>query len=750
MANNPINYLIGRGETLVQPITLATGGGEKAHPYTLDETIERLTQDLDLVGEAVLTLPTLACPNDEAVVAMTLHPSYLAKSFHPTRLLSQLGLRQVGSREQRIMPQKWTQKEPPSKPMVTAELFVAGKRSRLADFQSLILESRDSTIIEEYTRIEHIQPLRGNRAHDVKGDDKLPPLEVVLHADLAEFWGQSVLRGFALWCDSLGIDFSKARRQNAGGLAFIGINAPRNSLPKLADFTFLRTFRRMPKLSIRDVEMRAAQSMQTFPVTLNTEPVVDSELRAAVFDGGLHPQHEFPDYVVARDAAGLGNPVDYALQHGSQVTSAMLYGPLTNGQAPARAFAGLDHWRVIDEDGDDFELMATLDRIMDVLEQHPYDIVNLSIGPDESMLDHDVHVWTSRLDQFASSGNTLVISAAGNNGDMDEGSGLCRMQPAADGVNVLAVGAADRAGAGWARAPYSAKGPGRSPGLVKPDVLAFGGSDDELFFAADGSGTARGVTGTSFAAPSAARLGMGLKALFGAQLTPMAIKALLIHQADSGKHQQKEVGWGCLPATLDDLATCAEEEATVVYQGVLEPARFRRFFLPVPADGFGGKVQVKATFVAATAVDPEDAINYTRTGVGIAFRPKTVGHPGFYEHKGELRERSAHQTSSFFGKSAMFETEQTLRDDAQRWESVLKASRGFRWDTLDQPVFDIEHLARAHGQAAQRSEAVNYALIVTISERNGADLYNRIVRSYAGRLEAMRPQVDIPIRPRVS
>jgi hypothetical protein len=63
-------------------------------------------------------------------------------------------------------------------------------------------------------------------------------------------------------------------------------------------------------------------------------------------------------------------------------------------------------------------------------------------------------------------------------------------------------------------------------------------------------------------------------------------------------------------------------------------------------------------------------------------------------------------------------------------------------------VFDIEHLARAHGQTAHRSDAVNYALIVSIKEEGSTNLYNRIIRSYAGRLQAMRPQVEIPIRAR--
>jgi hypothetical protein len=743
----PVNYLIGRGETLVHPIDLASGGGEKAHPYSLEEALSQVSPQLSRTAQAIEELPNLATPNGEAVISITLHPSYLAKSYHPSRLLRELGLRQVGSRENRVRPRQWTQKAQPDEPLVAPELFVAGRRDRIADFA---MHTRrwltNSGLQEDFRKIEIVKPLGLERLKPVAGTDDLPPLEVILHADETEAWGEEVLRGFQRWCVALGIETGLDRRQHAGGLTFLGLHAPRQLLGELVKFSFLRTARRMPRLALRDVALRHTETDDTFEMPFRLARPVDATIRAAVFDGGLPENHPFAPVVRALDAPGVGAPVPAAVRHGSQVTSALLFGPLAEGQAPDQPFAQVDHWRVIDDEGDDFELMGTLDRIMNILEQETYQFVSLSLGPDEAMLDDDVHVWTSRLDQFASSGQALVVSAAGNNGDFDQPSGLCRVQPAADGVNVLAVGASGSQGQDWERAPYSATGPGRSPGLVKPDILAFGGSEKEPFYAIDESGRARAVSGTSLSAPAATRLGVGLRALFGSQLSPVAIKALLVHQADGRGLPQNEVGWGCLPGQLDALAVCVPGEATVVYQGLLEPSRYRRFVLPVPVDGFERTVEIRATFVAATSVDPEDAINYTRTGVGISFRPKTVGHPGFYTHKGVERERSVHQTMSFFGQSALFESEQKLRDDAQRWEAVLKAGKRFRPSTLDVPVFDIEHLARAHGQTATRTDSVSYALIVTMNEGGNSNLYNRVIRSYVGRLSTMRPQIEIPIR----
>ncbi|WP_338125545.1 hypothetical protein [Pseudomonas proteolytica] len=72
----------------------------------------------------------------------------------------------------------------------------------------------------------------------------------------------------------------------------------------------------------------------------------------------------------------------------------------------------------------------------------------------------------------------MATVAVGNDGDI---TGADRIQPPGDMVNALAVGSADTSGKKWKRASYSCIGPGRSPGYVKPDGVAFGGSDTETF-----------------------------------------------------------------------------------------------------------------------------------------------------------------------------------------------------------------------------------------------------------------------------
>lgn len=77
------NYLLGYGERLTEQILASKGGGEKTHPYTFSEARARLTPRVTEVSLSLDALPPAACPRDEAVAAITLHPTYLAKSYFP-------------------------------------------------------------------------------------------------------------------------------------------------------------------------------------------------------------------------------------------------------------------------------------------------------------------------------------------------------------------------------------------------------------------------------------------------------------------------------------------------------------------------------------------------------------------------------------------------------------------------------------------------------------------------------------------
>ena len=136
-------------------------------------------------------------------------------------------------------------------------------------------------------------------------------------------------------------------------------------------------------------------------------------------------------------------------------------------------------------------------------------------------------------------------------------------------MNVLSVGSATSAGSVWQRSIFSCIGPGRSPGFVKPDGLIFGGGVDEPFNVLDASLSLSGVEGTSVASPLALRASTSVKVQLGTSLSPLAIRALMVHRADPGSHNRAEVGWGRFEGDLERLITCDDDESLVVYQGAL-------------------------------------------------------------------------------------------------------------------------------------------------------------------------------------
>ena len=69
------------------------------------------------------------------------------------------------------------------------------------------------------------------------------------------------------------------------------------------------------------------------------------------------------------------------------------------------------------------------------------------------------------------------------------------------------------------------------------------------------------------------RLATGVRAHFGANINHLAIRALLIHTCEKGEHNHKEIGWGRVARSLDDIVLCDDDTVRVVYQGEISPAK---------------------------------------------------------------------------------------------------------------------------------------------------------------------------------
>jgi hypothetical protein len=733
------NFLLARGERLTHAVVVRGGGGPKIAPYSFAEAKKRLAPMLQEVSSALDHLPDAACPRDQAVASLILNPEYIAKSHFPTGLLRSVGLEAVGSRPKRITPEKRS-KGREVEESVTTELFLAGTRSAFRRWSEGIAEwTADRDGAEELVTIEQIgAPEPQEKLIHVEDVGKKGVFEVILHAD--EEYGESfVVPRFKQYLKTLGIEAPLAKRFYAGGLGFVELEAARGKMRDVAAFSFVRAVRPMPPLRMLRPAIRTA-GISTDTVTLPTEGPLDSKIQAAIFDGGLPPKHPLTKWAKPIDAPGVGAPDAALLKHGIGVTSAFLFGHINPALPLPRPFAGVHHYRVLDtEPGQDpFELYEVLGRLESVLNSKHYDFVNLSLGPELPIDDNEVHAWTAVLDEYLSHGKSLAIVAVGNGGQRDVATAANRIQVPADCVNALAIGSADSPDAGWVRAPYSSVGPGRSPGLIKPDLVAFGGSVARPYLVVGEKDVTKlePTGGTSFAAPATLRMATGIRAHLGTSLSPLAIRALLVHCAEPSTIPHVEVGWGRVAQDLADIAVCPDDTVRVVYEGTITASKYVRAPIPVPTEPLEGIVKIKATLCYATEVDPHHPGNYTRAGLDATFRP----------NRSKVAEKAQHAvTKSFFGKNRPTVSEEELRRDAWKWENCLHAENSYRGRSLNGPAFDIHYNARAEGKDNSKKQELRYALIISVHARRISDLYNRIVRRYQGTLEALLPVIEIPV-----
>ena len=739
MANR---FIIGRGEVLTYEIPAPKSFGVKVHPYSLDEAKKILIPEIKEIASSVEKLPALSCPEDIAVIKMTLHPSYIAKSFFPSGLLRAIALRSVGSRNVKITPRKDTSKHSLEQ-RETTQLFVAGPREYLAQFPAYALQLQANTKEAlEFSEIEILSVMTSADRIKSTSNSGINVYEVGLHL-IPDSSVESLRKSFTAYCKQCGFIARYNYEFQVGGLLFVPVEGDASGVDALAQFTLMRLIRPMPTL--RNVRPPTRGQSISVGFTLPGSQPLSNEPSVAILDGGLPDQHVLAPYIgnyfksdhTASDVTGY-------LEHGLGVTSALLFGPIEPGEQARRPYSYVDHYRVLDQlsdEEDPYELYRTLGHVEEVLLSRQYQFLNLSLGPDLSIEDNDVHAWTAVIDTLLSDGETLLTVAAGNNGERDQILEFDRVQVPADCVNALAVGATNRTNKSWARASYSARGPGRNPGRRKPDVVAFGGSAKEYFHV-----TVPGIRpelsaamGTSYSSPYVLRTAVGIRAILGEAVAPLTVKALLVHSAESpelaASANPLDIGWGQVPQDLNEIIMCGDHVARIIYQGVLRPGKFLRAPVPLPPTQLQGNVELHATFCYASPVDVQDAGTYTKAGLTITFRP----------HAGKRTPGKEAKTKSFFS-TAEFRTEQQQRNDLGKWETVLDACHTFRGSSLNGSTFDIHYNARDGGGACNAgSELVRYALVLTLIAPKHANLYDDILSSHSV-LRAIEPKVSIPLR----
>jgi len=739
------NFLLGFGERLTAKVEVPSGGGDKNPPYVFSAARSRVDGWLTTSIASFDSLSADAAPNDEVVGILTLHPRYVSKSDFPRELLEATGLRAVGSKIERVRPDRWGVEKHPDE-AYTEAIYVAGSRSQFREWHAQLpgwseTEKGAGTLthIERFGAFEASSKLRG-LTEDV---DREGVLEVVLHNS----GDQRVVEAFAVYVLRHGGEPLRKYRKDIRGLTFFPVRSSFARAEEIARYSFVRVARPMPTL--RPSSPFLVRSMPTSPrVTIPQTGPVDPTVKAVVFDGGLPTlsRAALSRWVRFIEPTGIGAADPQFENHGLAVTSALLFGQADQGTPLDTPLCSVDHVRVLDaatgENGD-VKCLDVLDRILNHLDANPtYEFINISLGPQLPVEDDDVTEWTAALDGRFAAGRAVATVATGNDGAADPDLRLNRIQPPSDGVNVLSVGSATSIGPAWRRCDYSCVGPGRSPGFVKPDGVAFGGGVAEPFNVLDSNLSLSGVQGTSFASPLVLRASASVKVQLGTTLSPLAIRALMVHRADPGSHDRSEVGWGRFEGDLERLITCDDHEALVVYQGALPVGEHLRALIPMPDFTMKGMVTLTASLVIAPEVDPEYPGAYTRSGLEVSFRP----HSGKYTERPDGNVSSHPKTRSFFCATNLYGAdESSMREAMYKWEPCLRHTKCLRASSLQDPCFDIYYHHRQGGRAVDLPQPIPYALIVSLKSRQNPELYNGTVRAYSSILVALKPRVRITL-----
>ncbi|HGY9614526.1 S8 family peptidase [Vibrio harveyi] len=703
----------------------------KKMPYQISEAKGRIYHQLEDTVKHFDDLPTLSSPDDKVVSKITLHPSFLAKSYFPKKLLAHYDFQNLGSKEVILEPEKVATEKQKGVPLSTSMYFISGTRG---SYQKLISDIQNDNLgddcesdlikLEEISFFDADEKITEDALSQVSHEQAY---EVVLHASREN---QEIISSFGTYIETLGGTFFHQQARTIKGLTFCFVSIDSKLVTELAKFVYVRVVRIVPELRLSD----RVKDIQKPLINTHTDRFYDdstSHTNVAIFDAGLFEEdldREEIRYFDLTDLEGEDDPDN--LLHGSLVTSAFVFG---DAEEVVRTsdFLNVDHFKVYSRnDESSIGLVKVLDRIESVLRTKKYKFANISLGPEIPCPDDEPSLWSSTLDDIASEGDVLIFVAVGNQGALINtkfGKPYARVQPPADMINGVSVGSADSKGENWQKASYSCIGPGRRPGYVKPDILCFGGDNQEkLRLVSLSDFSIKPVIGTSYSTALMTRLAAKIDILTNQKLNVATIRALILHNANLGKRDKVECGWGRVFVDAEEIVFCSQNKVTMIYQGKLENATGIRAALPCPStiQAKANKLSLDATMCFYTDVDQQHTSSYTKAGIEVTFRPD--------RHNVKEGASQAH-TRSLFTKKKILGDEQSLREDAHKWETCFKVHDNIMTKGISMPTLDIRYLTREEGQPISLKDLkpMNFSLVVTLSVQDSkCNLYQDILNEY--------------------
>jgi hypothetical protein len=730
----------------------------KAPNISYEEARENLLKNIISVREKIMKIDTkLRLPN-ESVLCIRVSQEYAAKSYYPTSLFYPANqgseLEEIGSRLWRIN----TEKE--SENAEFAKLFyIRTTEAGLDKFHRKLSQTANPSenFQLDIRRLSNMELLTASdRVAGFSPEWEGGTIELTLHPFSLD--RSRALSHFKELISSYDVNMDQLRikQYDNEGLTFISLHGNKQLLNELAEYNPLRSvhplaMRTIP-VSVRSTLSPGCPQLPTF--TKKPSVVV------GVIDGGYNPGNPALDrYVEIKDA--VTSPAHpFFANHGSDVTSAVLYGAIhtfKNSDTLPEPDLVVRNFRVLSIDTKDPELYDVIDEIEKIVPANPdIQVYNLSLGPQGPIIDADIHRFTYALDLLSKKYNVLFCVAVGNDGDM---SGYNRIQSPSDMVNGMAVGAFTMAIGKPERASYSCIGPGREGNKMKPDISALGGCDrSPIQLLSTSAGNRTYTYGTSFASPLAAGLNARLIGKSNGVINALTSRALVLHQAEStnDKGHCTELGHGILPESIDNMMSCDAQSYTLIFEGEVERSKYREFQIPWIPTIQTGKVNFRWTVAVQSAVDPNSPEDYTTSSIELSFYPNSQKFNFKDPRNGKNRRidisRDPDTADALEAAGWIKSSTPVSESSPKQFAPEGELRKELKWDTVDtrtipkmakslkSPMFHVHAIGRGHRNAGEK---VKFAIVLTV-EATGTtvDLYSQIVANYPALLPI---KMDIPV-----
>lgn len=713
--------ILANGEKLAKEITKGKSGGPKNLPYTYEEAKKRITNDMNNLSNEIKEHSELYLEN-ELIINVRMAENFIAKSYLPSIFNKKESMEFVGARI-------YNRKIIDNKEIKSKLYFVKCSKDNLDWFMNdLNIDNFNDTQIKQLRSIEKIDIL--NAEEKTLGFDEKKEeyeVEIVLHPLKYE-------KTIALTKLNNYLEEGSIIKEYENGPIFILAKVKQKNLLNISKYNFLRTIHPMREINLPELRTFEGSNLPRIPESKE----INNKIKIGVFDGGANDENIYlKPYLKNYDLASLPSE-ENTLQHGNAVCGTVLYGEINrykNEEQLPVPKCTVESFRVLPEKN----LYTVIDNIESTVNSRDdIDIYNISFGPRGPILDDQINRFTYSLDKLALK-NKIFCIAVGNDGKVMKP--FNRIQAPSDAVNCIGVGSYSKFDGEIYRAEYSCIGEGREGGKLKPDLLAFGGDERNLFQAISLDGTSRLMTaGTSFSSPIVAGK-VGEISQVSEELDPIMARTLLIHSAHKELNNGEEEGFGILEDNIENIIKCSENKVTILYKGFIIPSRCIKLPIPLPdISNQTGTINFNWTICTLTDVSTLDSDLYTNSCIEETFYPNS--NMFSFTKKGEkavkidirnqtelvnkLEVLGYKKSKNPIGDTAKRRNELQRRLD-YKWDTISRKTKGKKIDGVNDPFLIISALSRDEGDL--RKVRFSVAITVEMKKYNG-NMYADILNKY--------------------